>query len=131
MNSPAKQGWGYEQPDLLRRIERHIVRYGMTASEFGRRVCNDPRLIFTMRAGRQPGETIRLKIATTIAQQQMEASKEGFSSLPKLVAGAPMPTEQAITAADTKWRNMAEAGSRKLLRAIFAYYDKHLGGWRP
>lgn len=43
---------------LLRDIEAFLRRTGMAPSRFGRNVCNDPRLVYDMRMGREPGEKL-------------------------------------------------------------------------
>ena len=43
------------QEDPLALIEAMLVTAGEAPSRFGRRVCGDPRLVFDLRRGRQPG----------------------------------------------------------------------------
>ena len=38
---------------LLQRVERFLARTGMSASAFGKGACNDPNLVFQLRAGRE------------------------------------------------------------------------------
>lgn len=40
---------------LLRRIERHLRSSRTAPTLFGRRAVNDPRFVFDLRNGRQPG----------------------------------------------------------------------------
>lgn len=40
--------------DLLRRIERHMRRNGMSATRLGREAVGDPRFVADLRAGRAP-----------------------------------------------------------------------------
>lgn len=39
---------------FLHRIERHLRRFNITATRFGREAAGDPRLVFDLRAGRIP-----------------------------------------------------------------------------
>ena len=47
---------------LLRRIERHLRRSGMSATRFGRAAVNDPRFVTDLRNGRELRPATREKI---------------------------------------------------------------------
>ena len=48
---------------LLRRIERHLRASGTAATTFGRAALRDPRFVFDLRNGRQPGATTIRRVA--------------------------------------------------------------------
>jgi len=43
---------------LLRMIEQFLREFKMRPTTFGRRCARDPRLVFDLRLGRQPGDRI-------------------------------------------------------------------------
>lgn len=47
---------------LLRRIERHLRRHDMAPTRFGREATGDPRLVFDLREGREPGAKIAARV---------------------------------------------------------------------
>lgn len=47
---------------MLRRIERFLAATGMTPTRFGREVARDPRLVFDLRRGREPGPRLIARI---------------------------------------------------------------------
>lgn len=47
---------------ILKRIEAHLRRTGMRPTAFGRAAVNDPRLVFDLRMGREPGARIIARI---------------------------------------------------------------------
>jgi len=55
------------QTRLLRDIERHLRQTGTAATRFGRNAANDPRLVFDLRQGRQPGQAIAARIVAHMA----------------------------------------------------------------
>ena len=48
---------------LLRRIERHLRFSGTRPTNFGREVLRDPRFVFDLRRGRQPGPAITRRVS--------------------------------------------------------------------
>lgn len=47
---------------VVKKIEGYLRKSGMTASAFGRQVCGDPRLVWDLRRGREPGQRLTRKI---------------------------------------------------------------------
>lgn len=47
---------------LLRSIERFLRQTGMAPTKFGRAAVRDPRLVFDLRNGREPGERVKRRI---------------------------------------------------------------------
>ncbi|AEG50532.1 hypothetical protein Sphch_2900 [Sphingobium chlorophenolicum L-1] len=47
---------------LLRAIEKFLRENAIPATRFGRESVRDPRLVFDLRRGREPGERIRRRI---------------------------------------------------------------------
>lgn len=52
---------------ILRDIETYLNVTGMPPTLFGRLVARDPRLVYDLRRGRQPGARMRARIVTFIA----------------------------------------------------------------
>lgn len=50
------------QHPLLKRIEDHLNRTGLSASRFGRQAVGDPSIVFDLRAGRQPRPTLERRL---------------------------------------------------------------------
>jgi hypothetical protein len=48
---------------LLSRIERHLRRSGTPPTRFGRESVQDPRFVFDLRRGREPGAEISARVA--------------------------------------------------------------------
>jgi len=48
---------------LLRRIERYLRFSGTPPTTFGREAVRDPRFVFDLRNGRQPGPTTVRRVA--------------------------------------------------------------------
>lgn len=44
---------------LLRSVERFLRQTGMAPTRFGRSAVRDPRLVFDLRNGREPGEPMK------------------------------------------------------------------------
>lgn len=53
---------------ILHRIEAHLRRSGMKPTTFGRHVANDPRLVFDLRYGREPGPRMTARIEAFLEQ---------------------------------------------------------------
>lgn len=53
---------------ILTRIEAHLRRSGTKPTVFGRIVANDPRLVFDLRLGRQPGPRMIARIEAYLEQ---------------------------------------------------------------
>jgi hypothetical protein len=51
---------------LLPKIEKHLRATGMTPTRFGRESVNDPRLVFDLRAGREPRFKINQRVMAFI-----------------------------------------------------------------
>ncbi|MFZ2996876.1 hypothetical protein [Sphingobium sp.] len=47
---------------LLRTIEKFLRHNGMAPTTFGRASTRDPRLVFDMRSGREPGERVKRRV---------------------------------------------------------------------
>ncbi|MBK5265312.1 MAG: hypothetical protein JJE34_08805 [Alphaproteobacteria bacterium] len=47
---------------LLRSVERFLRQSGMAPTRFGRAAVRDPRLVFDMRNGREPGERMKRRV---------------------------------------------------------------------
>lgn len=47
---------------LLREIEKYLRRTGTSPTRFGREAVRDPRLVFDLRQGREPGWHITKKV---------------------------------------------------------------------
>jgi hypothetical protein len=47
---------------LLRSVERFLRQTGMAPTSFGRAAARDPRLVFDMRNGREPGERMQRRV---------------------------------------------------------------------
>jgi 2,4-dienoyl-CoA reductase-like NADH-dependent reductase (Old Yellow Enzyme family) len=52
---------------IRRKIERYLRQSGMSATEFGRQVARDPRLVHDIRRGRELGTRLVERIDTFIA----------------------------------------------------------------
>lgn len=52
---------------LLTAVERALRRSGMPPSKFGRLAARDPRLVFDLRNGRQPGAAVSDRVNTFIS----------------------------------------------------------------
>lgn len=48
---------------LLRRIERYLRSSGTPPTRFGREALRDPRFVFDLRQGRQPGPSTTRRVA--------------------------------------------------------------------
>ncbi len=62
---------------LIRAIEKHLEKCGISPTRFGRDVAGDPWLVFDLRRGRVPGPALRDRILAAIGQDfvQMGAVK--------------------------------------------------------
>ncbi|WP_088182287.1 hypothetical protein [Sphingobium sp. Z007] len=47
---------------LLRMIEQFLREFKMPPTTFGRACARDPRLVFDLRLGRQPGDRIKRRV---------------------------------------------------------------------
>ena len=47
---------------LIRAVEKFLREYGVSPTAFGRESVRDPRLVFDLRNGGEPGERIRRRI---------------------------------------------------------------------
>ena len=55
--------------NLLRRIESHLRRSGVTATRFGRDAVRDPRFVFDLRNGREPGSAVVSRVSAYIEER--------------------------------------------------------------
>ena len=51
---------GIDRP-LIMTVERFLRENGMAATTFGRRAMGDPRFVFDLRQGREPGLRVRCR----------------------------------------------------------------------
>jgi hypothetical protein len=58
---------------LLPRIERYLRFSGTRPTNFGRHAVRDPRFVFDLRQGRQPGASITRRVAAYL--DKMEQSQ--------------------------------------------------------
>ncbi len=47
---------------LLHAIERFLREFKMPPTRFGRECARDPRLVFDLRLGREPGDRVRRRV---------------------------------------------------------------------
>lgn len=47
---------------LLRMIEQFLREFQMPPTRFGRECARDPRLVFDLRLGREPGDRVRRRV---------------------------------------------------------------------
>ena len=47
---------------LLRSIEQFLRKTGMAPTRFGRASVRDPRLVFDLRNGREPGQSMKRRV---------------------------------------------------------------------
>lgn len=47
---------------LLRTIEKFLHHHGMPPATFGRQCVRDPRLVFDLRNGREPGDRMKRRV---------------------------------------------------------------------
>ncbi len=47
---------------LIRAVEKFLRDNGIPATRFGRESVRDPRLVFDLRQGREPGERIKRRV---------------------------------------------------------------------
>jgi hypothetical protein len=57
---------------LLRWIEYHLKRTGVSATRLGREAANDPRIVFDLRAGRKLGAELEERLAAWLDARQGE-----------------------------------------------------------
>ncbi|WOK36066.1 hypothetical protein [Sphingomonas sp. C3-2] len=55
---------------LLRRIEKHLRRYAIPPTRFGREAVRDPRLVLDMRNGREPGARLSARVHRFIDESE-------------------------------------------------------------
>lgn len=55
---------------LLIDIDRFLRQTGMPPTSFGRAAVNDPRFVFDLRRGREPGSKIRARTRAYIAARR-------------------------------------------------------------
>lgn len=47
---------------LIRAVEKFLREYGIPATRFGRESVRDPRLVFDLRRGREPGDRMKRRV---------------------------------------------------------------------
>lgn len=55
---------------LLIDIDRFLRKTGMAPTSFGRAAVNDPRFVFDLRRGREPGAKVRARTRAFITAQR-------------------------------------------------------------
>ena len=58
---------------LLRRIERHLRQSGTPPTRFGREAVHDPRFVFDLRKGREPGPARLRRVAAYLDRLEQRA----------------------------------------------------------
>lgn len=58
--------------ELLRRIERYLRRSGVPPTRFGRAATRDPRFVFDLRNGRQPGAAVIARVGAFLDRVERE-----------------------------------------------------------
>jgi hypothetical protein len=64
---------------LLKRIDHHVKRTAMSATQLGREAANDPRIVFDLRAGRKPGAELEERLAAWLDARQGETGSRRCS----------------------------------------------------
>ncbi len=60
---------------ILRTIETFLRTTGMAPTRFGRDAVRDPRLVFDMRNGREPGARMRQRVEHFMNKYQAETGR--------------------------------------------------------
>ena len=103
---------------LLRKVEVFLRKTGMDPTHFGRESVRDPRLVFDLRKGREPGSRMmkRLEHFMNIYQdgvagmtQEKETSYRRAYPRPRIAASAPLTTPKR---SQTQQQPRAKAGPR-------------------
>ncbi len=55
---------------LLRRVETYLRRSGMKPTRFGREAARDPRFVFDLRKGREPGIRISRRVCAYLESRE-------------------------------------------------------------
>jgi 2,4-dienoyl-CoA reductase-like NADH-dependent reductase (Old Yellow Enzyme family) len=55
---------------LLRRVETYLRRSGTAATRFGRESVRDPRFVFDLRKGREPGRRIVRRVCAYLDRHE-------------------------------------------------------------
>lgn len=55
---------------LLRRIEVYLRRSATTPTRFGREAMGDPRFVFDLRNGREPGQATITRVAAFLERKE-------------------------------------------------------------
>ena len=58
---------------LLRRIEGYLIRSGTPPTRFGREAVRDPRFVFDLRLGREPGETVSARVRAFLESRELRS----------------------------------------------------------
>ncbi|WP_255325799.1 MULTISPECIES: hypothetical protein [Sphingobium] len=60
---------------LLRAVEKFLRENGVPATRFGRESVRDPRLVFDLRKGREPGDRMRRRVEHFMNTYRRSASE--------------------------------------------------------
>ncbi|WP_425517310.1 hypothetical protein [Sphingomonas colocasiae] len=61
---------------MLRRIERHLRRFNVAPTRFGRDAAGDPRLVIDLRNGREPGPRMVARITHFLDRREAESKMD-------------------------------------------------------
>src|SRR3546814_5975495 len=72
---------------LRRSVEKFLSQTGMAPTRFGRDAARDPRLVFDLRNGREPGDRVKRRVEhfMNIYGQEKKRSEEHTSELQSLM----------------------------------------------
>lgn len=65
--------------NLLNIIERHLRRSGTPPTRFGHEAMHDPRFVFDLRKGREPGKATVSRVLDYLARLQADAQADARS----------------------------------------------------
>lgn len=60
---------------LLRRIETHLRRTAIAPTTLGREAVRDPRFVFDLRNGREPGPEVSARVHAWLDRQDAEVGR--------------------------------------------------------
>lgn len=60
---------------LLRRVETYLKRSGTPATRFGREAVRDPRFVFDLRKGREPGRRVSRRVCAYLESRERGLGK--------------------------------------------------------
>lgn len=62
--------------NLLNIIERHLRRSGTPPTRFGHEAMHDPRFVFDLRRGREPGKATVTRVLAYLAKVQADQQQD-------------------------------------------------------